>query len=59
MKELKKLLEMLANRVTWNDSVDFDPQDFSGGNFDDAYYGGLKDGSTDLARTILEKFFKG
>ena len=28
----------------------------AGGNIDDAYYGGLEDGETSLARGLLERF---
>lgn len=50
-------LKKLAERKTWLDGVGenetFDPQDWSGGNFDDAYAGGERAGATDLAREIL------
>lgn len=45
----------LAKRETWADQEDFDPQDFSGGNFDDAYYNGSADGESQLARDILNQ----
>ena len=58
MEELKKYLETLAKREIWEDMEDFNPADFSGGNFDDAYFSGCQDGSTSLARTILKDFFE-
>ena len=48
-------LKKAARRETWDDdeSEDFNPCDRSGGNFDDAYFGGQEDGETHLARDIL------
>ena len=54
MEKLKLKLQELAKRTCWNDNEDFNAMDYSGGNFDDAYYGGEKDGQTELAREILE-----
>lgn len=55
--ELRAYLKPIAERETWSDdeSEPFDPQGFSGGNFDDAYYGGTADGRTSLARDLLAK----
>lgn len=47
-------LQTLAKRKTWDEDEDFDPQDFSGGNFDDAYSAGVRGGETILAQEILE-----
>ena len=57
MEELKKYLQGLAKRQEWSDDEDFDPNDYSGGNFDDAYSGGCADGETSLARNILRRYF--
>ena len=57
MEEMKKFLEELAKIETWADSNDFNPLLFSGGNYDDAYYGGATDGETNLARELLKRFF--
>lgn len=46
-------LKKYADRETWTDDGDFDPCGSSGGNYDDAYYGGYEDGRTELAREIL------
>lgn len=46
-------LKKLAAYTTWEEADDFNPYDLSGGNFDDAYYGGERDGQTNLAREIL------
>lgn len=46
-------LKTLARRETWDESEDFNPYDMYGGNIDDAYYGGQRDGKTELARDIL------
>lgn len=46
-----------ANRETLTDnSEDFNPYDFFGGNMDDAYFGGSEDGETELAREVLTAF---
>jgi hypothetical protein len=50
-----KKLKDAARRETWDDADDFNPCDHSGGNFDDAYFGGQADGETHLAREILDK----
>lgn len=56
-EEMKAYLETLAARETWTDDLEeFNPYDMSGGNYDDAYYGGENDGETLLARHLLEKF---
>jgi hypothetical protein len=53
--ELKKL----AEKQTWEElskthgNEYFDPNDYAGGNMDDAYAGGLMDGEITLAREIL------
>jgi hypothetical protein len=52
-EEMITKLKKIAARETWFEDEDFNPMDFSGGNFDDAYYGGLEDGRVDLAREIL------
>ena len=46
-----------AERKTWPDDADgdFNPMEYSGGNFDDAYYGGCDDGETDAARAMLKE----
>lgn len=51
---LVKLLKQ-AERRMWTESEGFNPCDFSGGNYDDAYYGGTDDGETSLAREVLEQ----
>jgi len=56
-EEMKAYLEEIAARTTWTDDLEeFNPYDMSGGNYDDAYYGGNRDGETELARLLLEKF---
>ena len=57
MKQLIELLEELAKKKTWYDREDYDPQDLSGGNFDDAYSRGCDDGEVALARELLNRFF--
>jgi hypothetical protein len=56
---LKERLEKeVAQHECWIDSRDFNPCDFSGGNYDDAYYGGSADGRASLARELLKEFFE-
>lgn len=57
MKQLVELLEELAKKKTWYDREDYDTQDLSGGNFDDAYSRGCDDGEVALARELLNRFF--
>ena len=51
--ELKAKLEKLAARNCWSDDDTMNTYDYSGGNYDDAYYGGVSDGEACLAREIL------
>lgn len=54
-QELIESLKKDARRGTWmEDPEGFDPMGCSGGNYDDAYYGGEADGQTNMARFILE-----
>ena len=56
--ELKVFLQAKAARKCWcDDTEDFNPCDYSGGNFDDAYYGGQEDGEALLARELIAKLF--
>jgi len=55
-EELKKELEKIARRECWSDDEDFNPFEYSGGNYDDAYYGGVNDGIVSLARRLLKEF---
>lgn len=55
-EELKAKLGQLASRKCWSDDSDFIAYDYSGGNLDDAYYGGWEDGKTALARALLAEF---
>lgn len=56
---IKEKLEMLALEQTWDDISSVDGDDyldidgFAGGQTDDAYYGGKKDGRIELARELL------
>lgn len=55
--KLKTKLELLAKRECWVHDEDFNPMEYSGANYDDAYYGGREDGEAILAKDILEEFF--
>lgn len=55
---MRSELEGLAARHTWTDDPEgFDPMGNSGGNFDDAYFGGVEDGETILAGNLLVRYF--
>jgi len=41
-----------------SDEEDFNPYDFCGGNYDDAWEAGQLEGEVLLARELLDKFFK-
>ena len=50
-------LKKLASSGCWSDDADDDGvlmvDDYAGGNIDDAFYGGQRDGAVTLAREIL------
>lgn len=54
--KLREILEAHAKREAWSDDPQFNPCEYSGGNYDDAYYGGVDDGCTILACRILQDF---
>lgn len=47
------MLKKLARETAWSDNEEFMVDDYAGGNEDDAYYGGQRDGEIALARKIL------
>lgn len=55
--EMKTKLEALAKRECWfkdnEGEEDFSIADAADGSTEEAYYGGLDDGATDLARELL------
>lgn len=54
LDKIRELVEKSADRRCWSDEPEFNPDDFSGGNFDDAYAGGVEDGKAEMARSIIE-----
>jgi hypothetical protein len=53
-------LKVIAKKKTWQDKDDengeyFNPYDWCGGNFNDAYEGGVVTGEIEMARTVLEE----
>ena len=54
LKKIKDKMIELAKRKTWIDDEDFNADEYSGGNFDDAYSAGLSDGKTLFARSIVK-----
>ncbi len=55
---IKEYLEKIARQKACQDEEDFNPQDYAGGNYDDAFALGEDDGEIFLARALLDKFFK-
>ncbi len=53
---MKDYLEQLAKQAIGPDDDYFDPQDSSGGNYNDAYNYGVDDGYVMLARHLLKTF---
>ena len=54
---IKEYLEKIAAQKACQDEDDFNPQDYAGGNYDDAFALGEDDGEIFLARALLKKFF--
>jgi len=50
---IEKLKTISLNQKAWSDDPDFMVDDYAGGNIDDAYYGGVRDGEVLLARELL------
>lgn len=44
----------LAAKGCWTDNEDFCVDDYAGGNFDDAFWGGWRAGRVELAREVVE-----
>lgn len=57
IETLHNFLLEKANRGCWIEDEDFNPYEFSGGNYDDAYFGGSADGEALLAKQLLKEFF--
>ena len=55
---LKAYLITIAAKTAWADDKAFNVDDYAGGNFDDAYFGGRGDGEVEFARKLLNLFFK-
>jgi hypothetical protein len=54
INKLKKLAEKRSDYDHLSDDDYLNPQDISGGNFDDCYNMGIDEGQTQLAREILD-----
>lgn len=52
---LKTLAQKRSDYDYLSDDDYFDPQDMSGGNFDDCYNMGIEEGNIQLAREILDE----
>lgn len=55
---LKAKLEELAGKQSVGDKDDFEAYSYSGGNVDDAYEMGMRDGEIYLARELLALFIE-
>ena len=62
MEKLIDYLAGIADKAPYSDNFDYEngmgPYDIAGGNFDDCYEQGVADGRIDLARELLNRFFK-
>ena len=52
--DMIKKLKLLAEDNCSYDDPNFNANDWSGGNYDDAWSGGMRSGETSLAREILD-----
>jgi hypothetical protein len=52
---LEELRKTAARQSPMEDDPEFNAYDYCGGNYDDAWYGGVSDGETQLAREVLEE----
>lgn len=55
-EQMKAKLQTLASDKCWSDEEDFEVDDYAGGNVDDAYDFGRRDGVIALARELLKEF---
>lgn len=53
MSKLLEKIQKIAEMTCQSDEEDFNAYDYSGGNFDDAFWNGVDDGKVKLAREIL------
>jgi len=59
MNDLEKLILFLKNKAEERagvDSDDFNPYEYSGGNYDDAWSSGISDGEILLARKLVSMY---
>ncbi len=54
---MRKKLVAIAKQRKWSDNEDYNPMDYAGGNYDDAYVGGVDSGRIGLAWDLLKEFF--
>ncbi len=57
IEALEAYIRKIAENEALFEDVEFNPCDFSGGNFDDAYSIGVDDGEIVFARELIKKFF--
>ena len=59
-EKLQAILALLEpeNAKCWSDDPNFCVDDYAGGNEDDAFYGGQRDGQVQLSRLIREVMVK-
>lgn len=56
INKIREMLEELTKEKCWSDELSDDciVNDFAGGNIDDAFYGGQRDGEIMLARRLIK-----
>ena len=52
-----RAIEDMAELEAASDELDFNAEDYAGGNYDDAYEIGCNDGQIFFARQLLKEFF--
>jgi hypothetical protein len=58
MEELFKELKYLADKEAISDDENFNANESGGGNFDDTFRLGMRDGEIEFARYLLAKYKK-
>lgn len=53
LAKLISLIEQQAAKPAYTDDEDFNPDDVAGGNIDDAFYAGIKDGKIIFAQELM------
>ena len=54
--KMMEVVEKLSKEKVFSDSPDFNPYEFSCGNFDDCFQDGVEDGKILLAKELMDMF---